>query len=129
MYKELREKAEEKVEHRKAFYMCAIIFSSISIVLLMLSFYLPGASFWLRLPIPILMMVLGVVYINAFGWSSSNTYSEDWEEDEIEKEIVKRYQQKKTQLPPLADLSDKELLELKELERLKQKWGRDEEYV
>ncbi len=129
MYKELREKAEEKVENKKAFYICAIIFTSTSFVLLLLSFYLPGASFWLRLPIPILMMVLGVVYINAFGWSSSNTHSEDWEEDEIEKEIVKRYQQKKAQLSPIADLSDKELLELKELERLKQKWGRDEEYV
>lgn len=129
MYKELRKKAEEKVEDKKAFYICAIIFPSISIVLLMLSFYLPGASFWLRLPIPILMMVLGVVYISAFGWSSSGTIAEDWQEEEIEKEIVKRYQQKKAQLPPLEELSDKELLELKELERLKKKWDWDEGYV
>lgn len=129
MYKELRKKAEEKVEDKKAFYICAIIFPSISLVLLMLSFYLPGASFWLRLPIPILMMVLGVVYISAFGWSSSGTMVEDWQEEEIEKEIVKRYQQKKAQLPPLEELSDKELLELKELERLKKKWDWDEGYV
>jgi len=129
MYKELREKAEKKVEDKKAFYNCAIIFPSVALVLLMLSFYLPGASFWLRLPIPILMMVLGVVYINAFGWSASGASSENWEEDEIEKELVRRFQQKKAELPPLEELSETELLELKELERLKEKWGRNEEYV
>ena len=129
MYKELREKAEKKVEAKKTFYNCVIIFPSIALVLLMLSFYLTGASFWLRLPIPILMMVLGVVYINAFGWSSSSASSEAWEEAEIEKELVRRFQQKKAQLPPLEELTETELLELKELERLKEKWGRDEEYV
>jgi len=77
MYNELREKAEKNVEAKKAFYVSAIIFPTIALVLLMLSFYLSGASFWLRLPIPILMMVLGVIYINAFGWSASSASSEN----------------------------------------------------
>ncbi len=129
MYENLRKKAEKKVEAKKAFYACAIIFPTVAIVLLMLSFYLPGAAFWLRLPIPILMMVLGVVYLSAFGWSANGTLSEDWEEEEIEKEMIKFYRQRKVELPPLDDLSETDILELKELERLKKKWNRNEEYV
>lgn len=129
MYKELRKQAKKRVEAKTAFYTCAIIFSGVSMVLLLLSFYLSSISFWLRLPIPILMMVLGVLYITAFGWSATGELSDDWQEDEIEKEMVRRYQQKKLQLPPLENLSEKELLELKELERLQQKWSREEDYV
>lgn len=129
MYENLRKKAEKKVEAKKAFYTSAIIFPTVAIVLLMLSFYLPGAAFWLRLPIPILMMVLGVVYLSAFGWSENGTLSEDWEEEEIEKEMIKLYRQRKMELPPLDDLSETDILELKELERLKKKWDWNEEYV
>ena len=129
MYENLRKKAEKKVEAKKAFYACAIIFPTVALVLLMLSFYLPGAAFWLRLPIPILMMVLGVVYLSAFGWSANGTLSEDWEEEEIEKEMIKLYRQRKMELPPLDDLTETEILELKELERLKKKWDWNEDYV
>ena len=131
MSEELRKKAKKKVEAKLAFYTCAIIFPSVSVVLLMLSFYLPGASFWLRLPIPILMMVLGVIYLSTFGWSSTGELSEDWKETEIEKEMLKLYREKKAPLPPLAELSATDILELKELERLQKKWdkNREEDYV
>ena len=95
----------------------------------MLSFYLPAVSFWLRLPIPIFIMVLGILYLTAFGLPSTGAFSEDWQEEEIEKEMIKLYQQKKSQLPPLEELSETEILELKELERLKKKWDLDEDYV
>ena len=36
---------------------------------------------------------------------------------------------KKVQLPPPKDLSETEVLELKELERLQEKWDLDEDYV
>ena len=129
MYKELRKKAKKKVEAKVAFYICLIVFSFVTIVLLMISFYLPAVSFWLRLPIPIFLMVLGVLYITAFGYNNNGTLSEDWQEEEIEKEMLKLYQQRKAQLPPLKDRSEAEVLELKELERLQKKWYGEEDYV
>jgi len=129
MYKELRKKAKKKVQAKMAFYTCAVIFSFTSILLLMLSFYLPAISFWLRLPIPIFIMVLGILYLSAFGLPFTGSLSDDWQEEEIEKEIIKLYRKKKAQLPPLEELSEPEILELKELERLQKKWDWGEDYV
>lgn len=112
-----------------AFYICAVVFSFTTVVLLLLSFYLPVAAFWLRLPIPVFIMVLGVLYLTAFGLPSTGALSEDWQEAEIEKEMAKLYREKKAQLPPMEQLSETEILELKELERLKQKWDRHEDFV
>lgn len=129
MYKELREKAKRKVEAKMAFYICAIVFSFTTVVLLMLSFYLPAVGFWLRLPIPVFIMVLAILYLSAFGLPATGTLSKDWQEAEIEKELIKLYRQKKAQLPPLEELSETELLELKELEQLTEKRDLDEDYV
>ena len=129
MYKELRKKAKKKVEAKMAFFVCAIIFPCVAVLLLMLSFYLPAAGFWLRLPIPILIMVLGILYLSAFGLPTTGALSEDWQEKEIEKEMIKLYRQKKAEFPPQEQLSENEILELKELERLKKKWDREEDYV
>lgn len=123
---ELRKKAKKKVEAKMAFYTCAIIFPCVMVVLLMLSFYLPAAGFWLRLPIPILIMVLGIIYLSAFGMPFTGALSEDWQEEEVEKEMIKLYQKRKNQLLPQDDLSETEMLELKELERLKMKWDSEE---
>lgn len=129
MNEELREKAKKKVDAKMTFYTCTIIFTFVSVLLLMLSFYLPGAGFWLRFPIPILIMVLGILYLSAFGLPNTGALSEDWQEDEIEKEMIKLYRQRKAQLPPVEELSETEVLELKELERLKKKWDWGEDYV
>lgn len=130
MYKELREKAEKKVEAKKAFYICSIVFAFVSIVLLMLAYYIPAISFWVSLPIPIFVMILSILYLSAFGLPGKNgQFSDDWEEEEIEKEMLKLYRRRKSELPPLEDLSETEVLELKELERLKKKWDWREDYV
>ena len=130
MYKELREKAEKKVEAKKAFFICTIVFAFVSIVLLMLAYYIPAISFWVSLPIPIFVMILAILYLSAFGLPGKNgQFSDDWEEEEIEKEMLKLYRRRKADLPPLEDLSEAEVLELKELERLKKKWDWREDYV
>ena len=128
MYKELRKKAEKRVQAKMAFYTCVVVFSFTTVVLLMLSFYLPSVSFWLRLPIPVFVMVLGVLYLSAFGLPTGG-HSDDWKEEEIEKEMIKLYRQKKAQLPAKKELSETETLELKELERLQEKWDRGEDFV
>lgn len=112
-----------------AFYTSAIVFSFTSVTLLLLSFYLPGIGFWLILPIPAFIMVLGVLYLTAFGWSAKRSLNQDWEEEEIEKEMRKLYRQEKAQMPPAPELSEEERLELKGLERLEKKWDREEDFV
>lgn len=129
MYKELREKAKKKVQAKIAFYICAIVFAFTTVLLLMLSFYLPSVAFWLRLPIPIFFMVLGILYLSIFGLPFTGLDSEDWQEEEIEKEIIKLYRKKKDELPPLEELSDSEVLELRKLEHLTRKRGWDDDYV
>lgn len=132
MYKKLRKKAEKKVEAKMAFYTFAIIFSFISMILLIISFQLPAIRVWLMLPIPILLMVLAILYLDAFGYSTKGRLSEDWKEEEIEKEMLKLYQQRSASSIALSEeeLSENDILELKELERLQEKWGyRNEDYV
>jgi len=129
MYKELRKKAKKKVEAKKTFYVCTVVFSFTSLILIILSYAIPDITFWLMIPIPVFLMVLGVLYLSAFGWPWIAGNSEDWEEEEIEKEMLKLYRRRRNELPPLEDLSETEILELKELERIKKKWSGEEDYV
>jgi len=129
MEKELREKAEKKVQAKITFYQCLIIFSGVAVVLLILSFYLTNAAFWLRIPIPVLLMVLGVLFFDAFGIPTANGLSDNWEEEELEKEMNRLRKLKKVEAPQLDDLSETDILELKELERLQNKWDVGEDYV
>jgi len=97
----------------------------------MLSFYLPWIAFWLRLPIPVFVMVLSVLYLFAFGLPFSGSSSKDWREEEIEKEMLRLFRRRKVELPPLEAMSDEEVLELRELENLERKWNwdRNEDFV
>ena len=123
-YEELRHQAEKKVKVKLAFLICASVFFFTTIILLTLSYYLPAVAFWLRLPIPVFMMVLGILYLTAFGLPSTNGGSENWREEEIEKEMLRLYRQNKSRLQPTAEMSPTEVLELKELEQLEEKWER-----
>ncbi|MEL6660091.1 MAG: 2TM domain-containing protein [Bacteroidota bacterium] len=124
-YKELRKKAEKKVQAKMAFFICATVFFFTTIILMTLSFYLTEVAFWLRLPIPAFMLVLGVLYLVAFGVPTTNGMSENWQEEEIEKEMLRLYRQKKAlQSSVGGDATPSERLELKELEQLEEKWDR-----
>jgi pilus assembly protein TadC len=129
MYEELRKEAEKKVKAKMSFFIIAIVFALTGVVLLMLSFYLPSISFWLRLPIPVLIMVLGIVYFSVFGLPATGITAADWKEEEIEREIIKLYRQKKAQISPPQALSETEILELKELERLEKGRAQEEDFV
>ena len=56
-------------------------------------------------------------------------YSEDWKEEEIDREMVRMYRRQRSMMPPEEELSEGERLELKELKRLRQKWDWDEDFV
>ena len=130
MYEDLRKEAQKKVDTKSAFYVLTFIFGAISGILLVISFMIGGdAGFWIRFPIMILAMVLGIIYLSIFGVPFSGVLSKEWKEEEIEKEILKLYKAKDFTLPDDEDLSEEDRLELKQLERLKRKWERGEDFV
>ena len=124
--KSLREQAQKKVQAKLGFYTVLITFSFSSIVLLMLSFYLTDISFWLMLPIPFFVMVIGIMYISTFGYSTKDGPNTDWKEAEIEKEMRKLYQKQTEKHSDVEYASEEDQLELKALEQLKEKYRTDD---
>lgn len=132
MHEDLREKAKERVRAKSEFLTTAITFLGISVVLGLLSFYLPPIAFWLLLPLPIFAMILGIMYVKIYGYNFFGTPSLYWEEREIEKEMYRLSRERGhfEESPPSDDLSEEDHLELRELDRLQRKWGtRDEDFV
>lgn len=129
MYDELRKEAKKTVEAKMAFYTCTIVFSFVSLVLIILSLAIPAITFWLMIPIPVFLMVLGVLYLTAFGLPNSGNKSENWKEKEIEKEMRKLYLHRKSQLIQVEEPTEQERLQLKELEKLEVRQGWEEDYV
>ncbi len=125
-YDEIRKKAEKKIKNKKEFYVVAATFISVSIILFVISTFFSGdVVFWIRLPILVLALVLGIIYVSTFGLP----FKEDWEEREIEKEMARQMRMNPPALPPAEELTDDDRLELKELERLKRKWDPYDDYV
>ncbi len=132
MYTEIRKKATKKVKAKKGFYVTATVFIAVSIILMIVSFtlYNPIAAFWVRFPILVLGLVLGIIYVSIFGLNFGALFNQkDWEEEQIEKEINRLYRQRRNELPPGEDLDEEDRLELKELERLKKKLFDYDEFV
>lgn len=125
---DLTRKAAKKVAKKLAFYQCVVVFSTVSIVLLMLSAYLPSIAFWLLIPIPIFLMIIGLTFVDAYGLPVNGKLSEDWEAEAIEAEVAKMRRQRPV-IDDEAPLSQADQLELKELERLQEKWTVPEDYV
>ena len=132
MEDEIREKAEKNFKYKQAFYVVATTFAAVSIILFVVSLTLVSvkAKFWVLFPILVLTLVLGIVYVSMFGFSlRSFSNRVEWEEEEIEKEMNRIYRQRKNEMPAGEELSDEDVLELKELERLKRKWYDYDDFV
>lgn len=124
----MRERAKKKVKAEETIYTTAIIFSGTTVVLLMLGFYIPSIAIWLTLPIPLFVMILGVMYVSAFGFSFTKTMSTDWREEEIEREMARMSLEKRARERPVEEPAEPLNLELKEFETLESS-ANDEDYV
>lgn len=122
MSEELRKKAEKRVEAKMGFFITGITFACTAVILIMLSLYLPQIAVWLLLPVPVMGMVLGILYVSIFGFPTSGNPSTAWREEAIKKEMKRLHQEKKAADPHEEELSEADRLELEELERLKEKW-------
>ena len=131
MYEKLHKKAKKRVEAKKAFFLLSMIFSSISIILFIISLnFRTSVAFWVNFPTLVFALILGIMYVATFGLPFTGMSAGEWEEQEMEKEMARLYRKQQMNLPASGDLSEDDLLELKELERLKKKWdGQEEDYV
>ena len=126
IYDEIRKKAEKKVQAKKGFYIVATTFAAVSVMLYVISLNFHGSvSYWLKFPILVMALVLPILYVGIFGLP----FSDNWEEQEIEKEIARQYKENPPALPTPEEMSDDDRLELKELERLRKKWDPYDDYV
>lgn len=120
MDEDLRKQAEKKVKDKMIFYTTALVFAGTAVVLLIIMLAIPSIAFWLLIPFPALAMVLGVMYISAFGYPGTNAEADDWEEEEVEKEMEKLLLRQKRKRAAGESNPTTEQLELKELERVEQ---------
>lgn len=131
-HEEIQKKAKKKVEAKKGFFIVAMIFGAVSIILTAISFIIdadPFTQFWILFPILIFGLVLGIMYFSIFGIPGTNVLTEEWEDAELNREMNRLYHQQGIQLPPDTELSEEDQLELKELDRLKQKWEDRNDFV
>ena len=131
MYDDLREEAVKELERKnkkwKEIQTVGVTFATVSIILFIISTRLyPAPAFWVRLPILILALVFGIVYTSEYGLPFFGSEVELTDE-EIELEMVKIY--RKSNLRKLSNDANEDNLELKELEELKDKYERGEDFV
>ncbi len=120
---EILEKAEKRIEAKQNLLTLAVIFGFASAILMIVSFYIPSAEHWIRLPIPIMALLLGFIYVITIG-IPFEMLTNQWREDEIERERYRHARRNPMALPPAEELTEEDRLELRELERLKEKWER-----
>lgn len=129
---EIEKKAEEKVKAKKGYYSTAATFAFVSLILVIIAFIFPFpwmVRFWVLFPILIFGFVLAGMYVSIFGFPNSKFLSAEWEVEEKKREMEKLYRQQGLPLPTADELSEEDRLELKELERLREKWGDHQDYV
>ena len=131
MYEDLREKAVQNLQERKAkkrsIHTIGVIFAATSVILFIISLnFYASIAYWIKLPIPILAMVYAIIYCSVFGIPFISD-DDELSDEEIEREIVKIYKLEGTK-KELSSGSEDEL-ELKEIEALKRKWDDGDEFV
>lgn len=129
MYEDLQKKAVKNLKKEKKkkreIQIVGVTFVAVSIVLYAVSLnFDPFVAYWIKLPILILALVYGIVWVSFYGIPFLGS-GDDISNEEIEREMVKIYKLQGEQ----AYSEEVDELELREIESLKEKWEDDEEYV
>lgn len=66
---------------------------------------LPSVAIGLLLPIAVMVMIAGILYVQVFGFSASGSLSADRREDPITKEMRRLAQPRGAAMPPPDELS------------------------
>ena len=114
------EKAEKRVNDKKGFYIHLGVFVIIGLFLFALNMFTSGGTLWFHYPMLSWGIGLAIHYIVIFGIPGTDILSDEWEEEELDKEIerLKRIQGKKLLKQKLLESGvEEEDLELRELKR------------
>ena len=125
-------KARKKVKAKKEFYEHFSIYVVMSIFFIVLNLLTSSGHLWFMWPI--LGWGLGVFfhYLDVFGIPGVGNLSKEWEEEAIQEELKRLEWEEKVKNrhspAPKENVKEEDKLELKELERLKQrpKWDDNE---
>lgn len=121
MSDDLLKKAQKKVKKKKDFFSHLFIFIPCMAILFMVAFIATPASPW-WVVFPFLGWGMGIIgqYFEAFGTEHLNFLGKNWEEDELEKEVM-RLRRRQDLLEEIRgahlDISEEEELKLKILEK------------
>ncbi|MEM9546365.1 MAG: hypothetical protein AAGA77_10340 [Bacteroidota bacterium] len=131
MYDDLQEKAvknlKKKKLEQKGVYVVGMIFAAVSIILYTISLNFGGmAAYWIKFPIMVLALVYAVIYFATFGIPFMRD-GDELTDEEIEREMVKIY--KEQGLKNSEAENEKDELELRDIEALRNKYDDNEEYV
>lgn len=119
---EIREKARKKVEAKKGFYSHLVSYAAVGLFFLVLNFltYNESGTWWFFYPMAGWGIGLFIHYFMVFGIPGSKALSQDWEDEELEREIAK-LKERRPELPEPGSENDfpTEELELKEIRKEK----------
>ena len=117
---------KKKKKKKRGVHTVGVIFAAVAIILYSISLnFDPFTAYWIKFPILILGLVYGIIYFSVFGIPFLRN-TDDLTQEEIELEMVKIYKLQKRE----GVQEDDDMLELREIEALENKWeDDDEEYV
>ena len=126
-YTSLHEIATKKVRSKKRFYRHLACFISAMFLMLSINIFTYNwhTGFWSIFPFVTWGSMILLQYLLVFGFPVSGALSEEWEINQVKKELNK-LDDTNLHKDGYADLSMEERLELKELDRLKSKWDSDQ---
>ncbi len=128
---DLRVRAQKRVEEKKGFYTHFGIYGACALFFFLLNVLTGGwhGAWWFFYPVLGWGLGVAVHYISIFGLPGTNISNLEWEDRQIEKEMVHLQRQKQSDtdsLPPPNDDLELDDLELKEKEPLKNRWDDNE---
>ena len=125
--KSIHDIAAKKVRSRRRFFRHLAFFLSAMVFLFGINFitYNWSDGMWALIPFLGWGSMILLQYLLVFGFPLSGALSEEWEENELRKELFK-LDKDAIDHDDYTNLSVEERLELKELDRLKNKWDSDQ---
>lgn len=130
MYQDLQERAIEQIEKKrrkkKSLQIVGVIFGSISFFLLIVSIFMfPAERIFMLIPITALAMIYTIIHTAMVGFPFIK--HDEISEGDIDLEVARIYRQSKNY--QIADLSSGEILELRQLDIIREEIDDREDYV
>jgi len=113
------EKAKKKVKQKKEFLEHLNTYAGVMVVLFVINVFLArGRGFWMIYPMMGWGVGLLIHYLSVFGFPGLRPIDDEWEEEEIQKEMERQQKQGNSHK---SEMEDEETLDLPEISEQKDK--------